>query len=590
MDVSRVNKHNWQSLWVAVVICVGLLILSLIPVINHTIQAIDFAAAKWFNRAAGMSPIIDRFVLLVSDDDGQERIAILVVVWFLIALVMSPTRLEKSRMLGTLLFAGAVIGPYFLIDSLLDDVFRRASPSFELQNLGIFNSLEKMYDKDADLTDKRSFPNMEAVILFTAGFLLLRLGRVKGALVALAVGMTAPLLRCVAGLTWMSDIYLGSLPVGFLLSAVAVETPFYRLYNFLVEMSAAGFDEAERFGRSLGPMWRHKKAYWTSQNVFHMEVVTKRFAQRELAHILDPHKQYEGEPVVLEVPLGGLRSVVRLARIGPVKAVLRAYPLSRRYDAEQHYKAATLLARHGIRVPQIYHRTESPKKYGALFLVEEFIEGCSKEPGQLTEENLRAAAVEMAKLHRVKNQVWGAIALPRTEEYGNVLLRRIERQLTQAERGPILKGQQENVARVRRWFNQWRTELNAQREFSLVHGYLHRENCIFETSGRFCLLDITTLEWGMAANDLVTVHYSQLGAQHELMRAFDEAYLAEVSPGDAELTRRLVPLFEGVYCLSQLAKYTKRLGRSQKRQVGDAISKGTHWWHQLLAIVELQPE
>src|SRR5690606_16057902 len=134
-----------------------------------------------------------------------------------------------------------------------------------------------------------------------------------------------------AGLTWLTDIYLGALPISLLVSAMAVETPFRRLHASLVDLSAAGFDQGERFGRSLLPVWRHRKQYWTSQNVLHMEVAVKRFVSRELPNILDKNKQYADQAVTLEVPLSGLRSVVRIAALGPLKAVLRAYPLRCRY-------------------------------------------------------------------------------------------------------------------------------------------------------------------------------------------------------------------------------------------------------------------
>jgi aminoglycoside phosphotransferase (APT) family kinase protein len=367
---------------------------------------------------------------------------------------------------------------------------------------------------------------------------------------------------------------------------MALETPFRRLHGSLVDLSAAGFDQGERFGRSLLPIWRHRKQYWTSQNVLHMEVAVKRFVSRELPNILDKHKQYSDRTVSLEVPLSGLRSVVRIVALGPLKAVLRAYPLSARYDADQHYRASTLLHKHGVRVPAIYHRTESPKKYGAIFLVEEFIEGCSKEPDDLTVGDISTAAAELARLHQVKSEVWGPITAPRTEDYGTVVMRRVERHLTSMSRGTSSRNQQDLIPQLRSWFNGWRDSLAEIREFALIHGKLHRENCLFETSGRFCLLDITTLEWGIASEDLVTVHFSQCGDQPELIAKFDAAYYAALPSEDADRSRSFIPFFTALHCISQIIKYRKRLSRGQKQHPGDAIKKEIHWWNRLRTIVE----
>jgi aminoglycoside phosphotransferase (APT) family kinase protein len=578
------NKPTGRTIWFALLICGILLGLSLVPAVSQYIQALDLRAAYWLNRGAGVSPVLDRIVLLIADEDGRERLVALVFLWFIAALWMARGRVEKSRMLGMLLFVAAVLGIFFLIDALLDDVVERKSPSYTLQP---FRSIGKILDFRVDLTDRRSFPSATGVILLTVGFLLARLGRMKGGLIGIALGLTVPLLQCIAGQNWVSDIYLGSLPVSILISAVAVETPFLRLLGIFVDLSAAGIDQMERFGRNLTPMWRHRTLYWVSQNVFHMEVAVKRFISREFAHVMDPDKRHRNEQISVEMPLGGLRSVVRVTTMGPIKAVVRAYPLNRRFEAEQHYRASNLLNRHGIRVPKIYHQTDSPKKFGALFLIEEFIDGRCKEPADLTHDDVTAAAIELARLHQVTSEVWGPVAAPRTEEYGTVLLRRIDRQLSQIERGAVLKGQQTNVAEVRAWFAKWRTELNEIRQFSLVHGKLHRENCIFESSGGFCLLDFTTLEWGIPSSDLVLVQHSQCGGNPETIGLFNDIYYGALRPEAREQGKRLEPLFNAIFSLGQVSKYTKRLGRSQKRQVGDAITKGTHWWHKLLEIVEV---
>lgn len=582
MTLPQAHKPVWQTLWFALVVCGVVLGLTVVPGVYHWVQAADMQAAVKLNQMAGRNPVLDRFILLLADEDGRERIVLLVFTWFIIALLLAPGRVAKSRLLGRLLFFAVLLGGFFIVDAVLDDIFERRSPSYVLKP---FHHIGKILKYEVDLTDRRSFPSTTGMIFFTLGFLLLRLKNIRGGAVLLALGFTLPLLLCVAGLTWVSDVYLGALPISFLLSALALETPFSRFMGVCIDLAAAAVDQVERFLRSIGPMWKHRKLYWASQDVFHMEVATKRFISKEMAGLLQPDSA-SGAPVKVEVPLGGLRSVIRIVSLGGKRAVLRAYPVSRRQEAEQHSGASHLLAGHGVRVPEILYEVKNPARYGAIFILEEFIDGESRKPADLTDADIVSAATELARLHSITSEVWGPIEQPRTEEFGNVLLRRIERQLTIVEKGPILKGQQTRIAEVRNWFAQWRGDLNAIRRFSLVHGKLHRENCLFETTGRFCLLDITTLEWGIPSTDLALVHQSQCGSDARLIARFDEAYYAALPPDAVARARHFAPLFTAVYCLGQISKYTKRLGRSQKRQVGDAITKGTHWWHKLLEIVE----
>ena len=581
------KKPIWRTVWFAVLVCVVLLVLAVVPEVSDWLQQIDQHAAVWLNNLAGRSPVFDRLVLLLADEDGWERITVLSVIWFLVALWRAPTRVDQSRLLGTLLFVVVVLLLYFLMDSLLDDVIERKSPSMEF--LQPFRNIKKILDFNVDLTDRRSFPSPDGMIFFTISFLLLRLGHRRGGLVALLLAFTAPLLRCVAGLSWISDIYLGALPVSLLISAVAVETPFVRLFDSSVDVAAAAIDQGERFGRGLFPMWHHRRLYWVSQKAYHMEAAVKRFAARELPRILDREGRYAGGLPVLEVPLGGLRSVVRIVTLGPVKAVLRAYPVTQKFEAEQHFRASQLLRKHGLRVPKVLYHTENPHKYGAIFLVEEFIEGCSKNADDLDERDITEAAKALAQLHRIKSDNWGPVAAPRTEEYGTVLLRRLDRQLGKIARGSVLSGQQNALNDVRLWFSQWREKLNAIREFSLIHGKLHRENALFEENGGYCLLDTTTLEWGMAAADLVIVHASQCDGNAALIEQFNAAYYSELSPDERESVQASMPLYEALFCVAQISKYTKRLRRTKVRHVGDAITKGTKWWHRLLEIVEREP-
>lgn len=577
----------WRKLWFAVTVGIIILLFSLTPFGEELIAAVDGRLAIWFNSLVGKSPVLDRLVLLVADDEGRQRIVALAAAWFLVAVLMAQGRVAKSRLLGTFFYITIVLVLYFLVDSLLDDVIERKSPSMGF--LQPFNHIGRVMGFKVDVTDRRSFPSKEAMLLLTMGFMLLRLRRPGGAVVALSVGLVLPLFLCIAGLSWFSDTYVGALPIAFLVSAVAVETPFKAVHESMIDLAAAGLDQSSRKIASLVPIWRHRRLYWTSQNVFHVEVAVKRFVKREMPAILDPEQKYPHHSPQLEVPLGGLRSVVRIATLGDQKAIVRAYPLNRRIEADQHVRASTYLREQSVNVPEMYKVITNPSRYGAIFLVEEFIRGRSKTADELTDADIKEMATQLARLHNVTSTVWGPLDHPRSEGYANVLLRRIDRQISTVVRGPVLGDKPAYAASARAWFASWRAELEKITEFSLTHGKLHRENSLFTGEGRYYLLDTTTLEWEVAASDYVTVRHSQCDGKANIMDKLDAAYFAALHPSVAARCRELLPLYEALYCLSQAQKNTKRLRRAGKQPSQKMIQKGIVWWATLQEIILKTP-
>lgn len=571
----------------ALAIGLALMGLALIPSVMDLISYIDGHGAYFFNSAAGQSPVFDRLVLLVADDEGRERIITLAVVGFLIAVALAPTRMEKARLLGSFLFIAVVVLLYVGVDSLLDDVITRRSPSYGY--LKPFNNIGKILGFKVDVKSRRSFPNLIAVILFIIGFVLLRLGRRRGALLSLGLAFTVPLLLCVAGAAWLSDIYLGSLPIAFAVSALAVETPFNKVLGKFTDGAAAGMDQGGRFLRSLGPMWRHRRLYWRSQNVFHVEVAVKRFAAKELPTIMYADAAVPAGDVQLQIPLGGLRSVVRIASLGEEKVVLRAYPLNRRHEALQHCNACVFLTEHGIRSPAIRKFINEPRRYGALFVVEEYVEGHTRRHGELTDADLAAVATELAKMHNVTSGMWGPLDVPRIEDYAAVLLRRVDKQLATAARGAVVGGRTAELTEIQRWFHSWKAELDSVRTFNLVHGKLHRDNCLFEEDGRFCLLDTTTLEWGMGGSDLIVVQQSLCGGVPELVEKLQQVYFEHLTPAHGQLCRQFLLLHEALYWLANVQKHTKRLSRTNQRSPSRTLTHGAYSWASLRALILKHP-
>jgi len=574
----------WRRPWVAVALCVTLLVLAIIPPVSHAIQHTDLWLEMQLNRAAGITPVFDQMLLFVADEDGRERLLGLVIIWFLFQLWRTEDRAVRARKLGTLMFIIVTMVAFFVIEDFMDDVVERRSPSYVIHP---FRNIKQIHHWDVDIKDKRSFPSSEAMVLFMVGFTLLRLGQKKGGGVAMVAGLTLPLGKCITGGTWPTDIYLGSLPLAMLTTAFTVDTQFARLHGFLTDLAAAALDQSEKFFRDIRLIARERRHWWLSQRVFHMEVAVKRFASRELPKIMGC-EDVKTRDIQLFVPLGGLKSIVRIATCGDWRAVLRAYPSSRQLEAEQHCSAARILEQHNIRAPRLLQFCGNNGKYGALFVIEEFVDGRAPDPENISHEDIEAIATELARLHSVKNRSWGPISLSRVEDFANVTLRRAEKQLSQACRCCAANNYASCSRDIEKWLRQWKTPLSELKEFSLVHGKLHRDNCVFELkSGRFCLLDNTTLEWGLPAVDLVQVCQSVFANNFSLTELFYGSYFSKINQDDVARVKRFVPLYSVLFEIAQIAKYAKREGRSPAKS--NAAQKAETHWKILMDYVQRNP-
>lgn len=573
VSTAPAKRPMWRRLRFAAVLCAVLVGLLLVPGIQTAVQKLDYAGAYFFNSLAGKSPVFDRLILFISDDDGRERFIAAIIIWFFFLLWLAPNKYTRAKLLGTLLFCLSFIGVFLVADSYTNDIIPRRSPSYTITP---FNSLREIYKWNVDISDKRSFPNSEAMVFLIFGFILLRLRHRLSAIVLIAAGLILPLGRCVVGSTWPTDIYLGSLPVAFLASAVAVETPLYRLRQKFISWSSTFFDQAEKLLVNWRAILKYRKMFWSTQNVFYMEAAIKHFARTELPKLYPP-KSADSPAPKLEVPLGGLRSVIRVISLENARMVLRTYPTNRIFEAEQHLLAANTLHTHNVRAPHILHYINDVKKSGLIFLLEEFVDGECIPPENLTEQHLEAAATEIAALHSVKNLNWGPLNSPRGEKYYEVALRRAERHLGMISRNSQIENTAHLISRAGKWFRAWEPALKIFQQFTPVHGKLHRENCLFEKSGRFCLLDNTTMEWGVPLTDIVTIHQSLCNKSPELIEVFDRFYFAKLDPADAEKYRRLLPLYYGFSYLSQIVKYAKRLNTPRRGKAGGPKRQIAHY-------------
>ncbi|MBX7246820.1 MAG: phosphotransferase, partial [Candidatus Sumerlaeaceae bacterium] len=268
----------------------------------------------------------------------------------------------------------------------------------------------------------------------------------------------------------------------------------------------------------------------------------------------------EKSPVKIELAFGGARSLVRFATIADRKFALRAYPVSRRAEAISHRDASALLSCHGILVPTILHYFDNPRNYGAVFLVEEFVDGIEKSGDALQPDDIRQIATELARLHSIHSSQWGPFDALRSGEMGTTLFTRIKRQISQLRRAGALTGSQDAVKLID-WFQHWVPALNSLPHYSLTHGKIRPGNGLFLPDGRFCLLDTATLEWGIGARDVAKLFRKVFLDDKAKAEFFLAAYLPGLEDSDRTLFHHFQTFFELHTSVTDLAMKSERLDR-----------------------------
>jgi len=279
----------------------------------------------------------------------------------------------------------------------------------------------------------------------------------------------------------------------------------------------------------------------------------KRFVRTEAPAILglEPRTQLQ-----LEMPLNGTRSFILVLKHGDSRWLLRAYPPDLRDRASTHVAALQLLHGHGVHVPQIIFSNLSDTRRPNVFLLEEFVAGDMRNFVELSPDDVRKIASELARLHSMKAQHWGRLGNERTDVFYPPWIDRIERDLESLQkRGHITA---DEARRQLAWFGSGQPILAGQQEFSLTHNDLHPSNGVFTADGNYYLLDVGRLLWGPAAREVVRAYHHLLGSDPQLIDQFNNTYFSAVSAEDARQIRRALPLYEAFYRLTMAVKIADR--------------------------------
>jgi hypothetical protein len=122
-------------------------------------------------------------------------------------------------------------------------------------------------------------------------------------------------------------------------------------------------------------------------------------------------------------------------------------------------------------------------------------------------------------------------------------------------------------------------------DYQLVHGMVHGQNGLFTPSGEYCLLDFNTLDWGVAAKDVVKVHRLVCLDDDHHIDEFNDAYFGMLSPDDASLVKTCYPFFDAQHYLNLIAVQHRRIGRrTDKRAIAHFREKQFRAWDRLLEL------
>lgn len=304
--------------------------------------------------------------------------------------------------------------------------------------------------------------------------------------------------------------------------------------------------------------WRFFDGSWryNTHDVLTLWESLKTYLHNEFMLI---HRHDAPVPLTIQVPLRGARSLVFFVQIDDVRRVVRMYPLSERISAEVQRTALELLASHKVRAPRLVHYLDDLPKYRAIFLAEEFVQGVPRRRTELSESDMQSIARELARLHSVHNPQWGAISSPQRGALFPYLVTRTRRQFQTIARARLVDGTSWDD--VQRWMNTSRATVETLPHFSLVHGDLHVHNGLFTADGEYCLIDLSKLNWNVAAKDVARLRDTICAYDEGLFDAFEREYVSYLAAENRSLYEQTCPLFMGLHELGVAASELKRTRR-----------------------------
>jgi Kdo2-lipid A phosphotransferase len=224
--VFLVTTKNWH--WILLLL-LCLFVVFRLPHPQSIVLAYDLSSARWLNELLGHNRPLDLAVATINSQRGDLLMALGISLLFLNHIRRTPTLHELYRRLAFWTWVGLLFVFVFYFQQWIEEIVERESPSRVMEG---WKNLKEIYGLPVKINNKDSFPSGHAAAYFFFAFMSLRRYPSMG-YVFLTLAIILPPTRVMTGAHWLTDIYLGSLPLALLTSAIAYETRIYCSLSYL---------------------------------------------------------------------------------------------------------------------------------------------------------------------------------------------------------------------------------------------------------------------------------------------------------------------------------------------------------------------
>ncbi len=287
----------------------------------------------------------------------------------------------------------------------------------------------------------------------------------------------------------------------------------------------------------------------------------------------------------------GTRSIVLFLRVGGKRYVIKAH--ENVASATRILITTRHMVRHDVPVPRILFADLSPVtrlRHGAVFLVDEAIEGGDLATLERTEERLAAAGRALGRMHRVTRGRFGAPlpGLARRTDYFRFLQGRLNRRLDDLARSSAEFSAVADPI-VREWFARQELAATPPGGFSLCHLRVSDSNVLFGPTGEAYLIDVVTARYAHPAIDLERALYRWCNDDPRLSAAFLSAYFATFTGYSRTDWERQRDYHRASFHVTQIYRAAKEYRRfiadDNRRKTRRRRRTVTRHAHELLAVL-----
>lgn len=210
------RRRTWPSI---IAVFVAFYVLMLFPPVHAHVQALDVALARLMNGWLGHSRMFDLSIGALNSKAGDRLVVAGILLLLALHVLVGRDRPARARRMAFWIWTILLFTVIYQGQRMVEDGFTRDSPGKVLEP---WFDLRDAYGIKAKTTNTNSYPSGHGTAYYFFAFMALRHYRRMG-LLLLVMAAVLPTTRIVTGAHWPSDLFLGSLPLALLFSALAHE-------------------------------------------------------------------------------------------------------------------------------------------------------------------------------------------------------------------------------------------------------------------------------------------------------------------------------------------------------------------------------